>query len=43
MKNEKNELTPSRVVIRWQMHIDYRKLNNVIRKDPFPLPLLTKC
>jgi hypothetical protein len=36
-ENEKNELLPQRTVTRWQMCIDYRKLNKVTKKDNFPL------
>ena len=38
--NEKNELLLTRIVIGWRICIDYRKLNKVIRKDHFPLPLI---
>ena len=40
IKNENNELIPTRVTICWRMCIDYRKLNAVTRKDDFPLPFL---
>ena len=40
VKNENNELIPTRVTIGWCMCIDYRKLNAVTRKDHFPLPFL---
>ena len=40
VKNENNELIPTRVTTGWRMCIDYRKLNVVIRKDHFPLPFL---
>ncbi len=30
VKNENNELIPTRIVTEWKMYIDYRKLNNVI-------------
>ena len=43
VENEKNELIPTRVQTGWRVCIDYRKLNNVTRKDHFPYPLLTKC
>ncbi|XP_075669961.1 uncharacterized protein LOC142639702 [Castanea sativa] len=42
IKNEKNELIPTRVTTGWRMCIDYRKLNAVTRKDHFPLPFLDK-
>ncbi|XP_070017607.1 uncharacterized protein [Nicotiana sylvestris] len=38
--NDKNELIPTRMVIGWRVCMDYRKINNVIRKDHFPLPSL---
>ena len=37
IRNEKNELIPSRTVTGWRVCIDYRKLNTVTRKDHFPL------
>ena len=40
VKNDANELVPTRVVTGWRMCIDYRKLNLVTRKDHFPLPFL---
>ena len=42
VKNENNELIPTRVTTGWRMCIDYRKLNAVTRKDHFPLPFLDK-
>ena len=40
MKNEKNELIPTRNVTGWRMCIDYRRLNQATRKDHFPLPFM---
>ena len=40
IKNEKNELIPSRKVIGWRVCIDYRKLNDATRIDYFPLPFI---
>nr|GEV68411.1 RNA-directed DNA polymerase homolog [Tanacetum cinerariifolium] len=40
VKNEKDELIPQRTVTEWRVCIDYRKLNNVTRKDHFPLPFI---
>jgi hypothetical protein len=40
VKNEKNELIPQRTMTRWQMCIDYRKLNKTTKKDHFPLPFI---
>ncbi|GAU47101.1 hypothetical protein TSUD_403330 [Trifolium subterraneum] len=40
IKNDKNELIPSRTVTGWRMCIDYRRLNKITRKDHFPLPFM---
>ncbi|GJS19462.1 reverse transcriptase domain-containing protein [Tanacetum coccineum] len=40
VRNEKDELIPQRTVTGWRVCIDYRKLNNVTRKDHFPLPFI---
>ena len=40
VKNEENELVPTRVQTGWRVCIDYRKLNAVTRKDHFPLPFI---
>ena len=40
VKNDKNELIPTRTVTGWRVCIDYRKLNDAIRKDHFPLPFI---
>ena len=40
IRNEKNELIPTRTVTGWRVCIDYRKLNNATRKDHFPLPFI---
>ena len=35
IRNEKNELIPTRTVTGWRVCIDYRKLNTATRKDHF--------
>nr|GEV51347.1 reverse transcriptase domain-containing protein [Tanacetum cinerariifolium] len=38
--NENNELILTRLVTGWRVCIDYRKLNDVTRKDHLPLPFM---
>ena len=38
--NEKKELLPTRIVIRWRICIDSRRLKKVTKKDHFPLPFI---
>ncbi|GJV31416.1 reverse transcriptase domain-containing protein [Tanacetum coccineum] len=38
--NEENELIPTRLITRWHVCIDYRKLNDATRKDHFQLPFM---
>ena len=40
VKNDQNDLIPTRTVTGWRMCIDYRKLNEATRKDHFPLPFI---
>ena len=42
VKNDNNELIPTRVTTSWRVCIDYRKLNSVTRKDHFPYLLLIR-
>ena len=38
IRNERNELVPTRTVTGWRVCINYRKLNTATMKDHFPLP-----
>nr|GFA03539.1 hypothetical protein [Tanacetum cinerariifolium] len=40
IKNDENELVPTRLVTGWRVCIDCRKLNEATRKDHFPLPFM---
>ena len=43
IRNERNELIPTRTVTGWRVCITYRKLNTATRKDHFPYLSLIKC
>ncbi|GJZ91574.1 reverse transcriptase domain-containing protein [Tanacetum coccineum] len=38
--NDNNKLIPTRLVTGWRVCIDYQKLNDVTRKNHFPLPFM---
>ncbi|GJV54089.1 reverse transcriptase domain-containing protein [Tanacetum coccineum] len=40
VKNDENELIPTRLVTGWRVCIDYQKLNEATHKDHFPLPFM---
>ena len=40
IKNERNELIPTRTMIGWRVCIDYKKLNIATRKDHYPFPFI---
>ena len=40
VKNDNNELVPTRMQNGWRVCIDYRKLNSVTRKYQFHLPFI---
>ena len=40
IRNEKNELIPTRTVTGWKVCINYRKLYTATKKDHFPLPFI---
>ena len=40
IRNENNELIPTKTVTGWRVCIDYRKLNTATRKDHYPLPFI---
>ena len=42
VRNEKNDLIPTRAVTGWRMCIDYRKLNDATRNYHFPLPFMNQ-
>ena len=40
IKNENNELIPTRIVTGWRVCIDYIKLNTATKNDHYPLPFI---
>jgi hypothetical protein len=42
VKNEDEELIPTRITTGWRVCIDYRRLNKVTRKYQFPLPFINQ-
>ena len=42
IRNENNELIPTRTVTRWRVCIDYMKLNIATRNDHYPLPFINQ-
>ncbi|RDY13901.1 Retrovirus-related Pol polyprotein from transposon 17.6, partial [Mucuna pruriens] len=40
MKNQQDELVPTRIQNSWRVCIDYRRLNQATRKNHFPLPFV---
>ena len=42
VKNDNNELIPTRTVTGWRVCMDYRKLNAATRKYHFPLPFINQ-
>ncbi|GJR29850.1 reverse transcriptase domain-containing protein [Tanacetum coccineum] len=40
VKNDENDLIPTRLVTGWRVCIDYGKFNEATRKDHFPLPFM---
>ena len=42
IRNEKNELIPTRTVTGWRVCVDYRKLNTTTRNDHYPLSFINQ-
>ena len=43
VRNQDNELIPTRVANSWRVYIDYRRQNQVTRKDHFPLSFIDQA
>jgi hypothetical protein len=43
VKNEDEELMPTRITTGWRVSINYRRLNKVTKKEHFPYPSLIRC
>lgn len=42
VKNDNNELIPTRTITGWRVSINYRKLNDATQKKHFPLPFINQ-
>ena len=42
IKNENNELIPTRTMTGWRVCINYKKLNTATRNDHYPLPFINQ-
>ena len=40
IRNDKNDLIPTKTITGWKICVNYRKLNEATRKDHFPLPFM---
>ena len=42
IRNERNELIPTRTMTGWRLCIDYKTLNTITKKDHYPLPFINQ-